>query len=304
MSDNEIIAEITSEDKAAFDAMRDEKPIASEPEPETEEVEEESTEDEPEPDKAEKPEPEKKKDGRVPLRKLREEEERRKSLEKELSEQREIMARADERLRILAEVNKPRQEEQAPPDPDQDPIAALKWVQEQQRKADEQREHFAREQQERAYIEQIDGSYRSGWKAYQQDVPDAADAYRHWITAMDGYFDSVGLPEAQRNEAIIREERRIALAAQSRGMNPAGMIYRQAEKFGYRKAEAPEPAKDAEKEVERRQKAAPAARSLSNAGGVKGGEITVQDLATMSEEEFAEMRAKMSPRAFERLLGG
>lgn len=253
---------------------------------------------------------EKERRGRVPLRQFRQEEERRKAAEREAQTLREQAARFDERLRMIyaAQQQQPEEKDEAP-DPSQDPIGAIQWQQRQieaQRQAYEQQQQQAREQ---AIISQIDNGYRRSFAEFSAEKPDAPLAYQHFTNALGAYFENLGVPEAQIDALVIQEERRLAYQAAQRGQNPAQIVYEMARKFGY--SPAPQESQDreaiekAEKDIDRRQKAAAASKSISNASGSRGGRMpSAQELISMSDEEFAEMRSKMSDREFRRIAGG
>jgi hypothetical protein len=289
--------------EAPAEAEADEDLEADAPEPETAEV------DEPEaPEAEEKP----KRDGRVALRKLRAEEERRKTAEKEAVQLREQFARADERLRMLYQASQSQQQppqDDSAPDPKADPIGAIEWQQRQiemQRQAYEQQQVAQREQ---AIISQIDNGYRRAFTEFAADSPDAPEAYQHFTNALGKYFENMGVPDAQIDALVVQEERKLAYQAAQRGQNPAEIVYNLAKQFGYQPKPAESASKEevekAEKDIDRRQKAAPASKSLSSASGSRGGRNpSMAELASMTDEEFADMRSKMSDREFRRLAGG
>jgi hypothetical protein len=307
----------TKEERNYFDSKGEapvkEAPVESEAE---EEIEAKAPEiDEPETDEAEtEPEAEErpKRDGRVALRKLRAEEERRKTAEKEAFQLREQFARADERLRMLYQASQSQQQppqDETAPDPKADPIGAIEWQQRQiemQRQAYEQQQTAQREQ---AIISQIDNGYRRAFTEFASDAPDAPEAYQHFTNALGKYFENLGVPEAQIDALVVQEERKLAYQAAQRGQNPAEIVYNLAKQFGYQSKPAESDSKEAvekaEKDIDRRQKAAPASKSLSSASGSRGGRNpSMAELASMTDEEFSEMRSRMSDKEFRRLAGG
>jgi len=256
----------------------------------------------------------KKKDvGRVPLRKLREEEDRRKNVETERDTLKEQFARADERLRLLFQSQQQEQtREPPPPDKNQDPLGFMEWQQSQiERLA---REQHAQQQsyQQQAQINAVDTAYKQAWGTFANKTPDALDAYQHFVTVTAGYLEMQGVPSDKINALVENEERKITVAAMQRGMNPAELIYEKAKAFGFQpkpvvtqQQKNDEAAQKAEADIERRQKGAAAAKSLSTAGGTRGGQsVTALDLASMSDDEFAEVRAKIGDRAFNKIMGG
>lgn len=259
-----------------------------------------------------------KKYGRVPARKLMEEKRARQALEKELSEIREKFTRGDERLRMIMEAQQAQQarqqapeQELSPPDPHTDPIRAIEWQQQQIEAQRQWQEQQLNAQREAAVIAQLDNGYRQAWGQFANNKPDAMNAYKHFVDVTSAYLEMQGIPQAKIDEMVANEERKIAYQAFQRGVNPAEIIYEKAQIMGYRNvpAQAEQPAdnsivKKAEEDVVRRQKAASASKSMSSAGGSRGGNLpSIEELANMSEDEFAEFRAKVGERQFRKLMG-
>jgi len=306
----------TPQERAYFES-KGEKPIdveapdtetvddsTDEPESEAPEVE---AKEEAETEDAETKEPEKpRKDQRVPLRKLQEEVNARRELERKNQELAEQFARADERLRMLFQAQQPEQPKApAVPDPKDDPIGFMEWQKsEVERLATEQRQQQEVYQQQ-AQINAIDTAYKQSWAVFNTEKPDALDAYQHFVNVTAAYLEMQGVPQQQINDLVQNEERKITVAAMQRGMNPAELIYEKAKTFGYqpKAAAVDETAKKAEADIDRRQKAAVASKSLSSAGGSKANTPSAMDLANMSEEEFEEFRSR-NPRAYKQIMGG
>lgn len=305
MSDTEngIVDGLSDNEQAQMEAMRSEQPVEIEAS-ESEELEAEG-DDAPEAEQDD-PQPERKKDGRVPLRKLVAEEERRRNAEKELADVRERFSRTDERLNVLNQLLSQRQQAQpeAPPDPQTDPIRSIEYTQQQMRQMQAQQEMQQRAYAEQQAIGQIDNAYKSEWQQFAGKQSDALDAYQHFVSAIEQNF-SLFEPSP---EAVARRienfEREIFVAARQRGVSAAEHIYNMAKQFGYApKADAK--ADDAAKKIAMREKAAGAAKSLSNAGGPKsnGALPSAEEIANMSDDEFMELRERIGERGFNRILG-
>lgn len=274
--------------------------------PETEAKEENASDDE-----GAKEEKKKKDVGRVPLRKLREEEDRRKQVETERDTLKEQFARADERLKLLFNAQQQQAKEPAPPDKNQDPIGFMEWQQSQIERLEQgqraQQEHHQRQSQ----IGQIDNAYKQSWSAFASKTPDALDAYQHFVNVTAGFLEMQGVSAEQINQLVENEERKITVAAMQRRVSPAELIYEKAKAFGFQpkpvvtqQQKNDEAAQKAEADVERRQKGAAAAKSLSTAGGSRGGQsITAAELASMSDDEFDEVRSKLGDKAMRKLMG-
>lgn len=251
----------------------------------------------------------KRKDSRIPLRKLQESENQRRELEKRLAEREEAFARADERLRTLLQIAQPKEEAPAIPDPKEDPIGAIEWQKAQIERIEQERQRQAAEYQQQQQLSALDTSYRQSWTSFAGKQQDAIDAYNHFINVTGAFLDMQGVPKEQINQLIENEERKIAYAALQRGANPAELIYERAKQMGYApKAAAPvaddNAGQKAEADIERRQKAASASKSLGSASGQRSEAMpSARELADMPEEEFAEFRLKISERQMRKLMG-
>jgi hypothetical protein len=252
----------------------------------------------------------KRKDSRIPLRKLQESENRRRELEKKLSEREQAFARADERLRMLVEAQQPRQEAPTHPDPKDDPIGAIEWQKQQLERIENERQRSAQEYQQQQQLAALDNTYCQSWSSFAGKQHDAIDAYNHFISVTRTFLDMQGVPQNQINQLIENEERKIAYAALQRGANPAEMIYERAKQMGYSpKAAAPveddTSRKAGEADIERRQKASSASKSLGAASGSRAGALpSFAELAEMSEDDYAEFRSKVGERQLRKLMGG
>jgi len=269
---------------------------------ETEQVDE-GDEGEAEPEQKAKPEPKQK---TVPHQALHAEREARKRIETELRTQREANARLDERLRLLDQAIRQRNEpaEQAP-DMNTDPIGWMQW---QAKQVNSSVERVAREQaQQREIAErdrqiaEIDRSYMAAARDFARTEPTFMDAYGHVVRGLDAYFRVAGYSDpGERAQLVASEERRIAMAARQRGENPGEAIMAIAREQGW----APKSAQNAAVEaVERRQKAAPAARSLSAVGAASNGLPSAQTLAEMSDDEFAALVERLPESKVRAIFG-
>jgi hypothetical protein len=145
------------------------------------------------------------------------------------------------------------------------------------------------------------------WATFATEKPDALDAYGHYIAVTQRMLERRGFTGEALQTQVQNEERRVALQALQANVSPAEWIYEDAKMMGYTPKEAkPAPAevsKKAEADIERREKAANASRSLSSAGGERASIPTITELANMSDEEFMEFE-KRNPRALKKLMGG
>lgn len=240
----------------------------------------------------------------VPHQALHAERMRRQELERQLEESRRKFELFESRME---EINKAMQPKEQVPDELQDPIAAIKYTKDQlanlQRQQQEQAQQRAEQERQQQAVSQIDNAYRQAWEQKLSSSPDAIEAYNAFTKALDGHFQLRGIADPyQRTQAIMAEERAIAVRAMQQGLDPADLIIQQAGLYGYQA----KPKQDAVAQVENRQRGQAAARSISNAGGQtsNGGQITAARLAEMSAEEFDAYKSKLTPSQYARIMGG
>lgn len=252
------------------------------------------------------------------------ERERRKALEKELGDIRDKYARGDERLRLLSEAlaqPKPQQQEQNPaemPDPEQDIFGALKWLADQQRAVTERVNGTSQRVEASDAETQIKSAYVNDVRAFVGQAPDFGDAYQFLLQGRDAELQAMGVADpAERAQMIQDEEKWIVVRALKAQSSPATAVYNLAKARGYKKAEAPpangqqaaQPAAPnngaAAEKIATIAKAKEATRSLSNVGGSPGVDaLTMEALASMSEDEYAAIRSKLSPSKFAQIMVG
>jgi len=239
----------------------------------------------------------------VPIKALHEERDARKALADQLRERDDRFARLEGRLQELGQrFGQPQQQEQQrPPSVEEDPVGAIKRVDDTVRSLAERQQA---EHQEREFVTAYGNAARQ-FAATQTDFP---GAYQHLMAARDGELQAIGFTNpAQRAAIIANEERSIALRAFSENVNPAERIYALAKARGYAApaAEAaasasPSPApaatavntseRSASEKVAQTQRAQEAARSLSGGGGsASSGGLSLDALADMSDEEFGQI---------------
>jgi hypothetical protein len=134
-----------------------------------------------------------------------------------------------------------------------------------------------------------------------RDRPDFLAAYRHARQARVSELCTLGYSPQEALAITFDNEAEIISNAYASGHNPAQVIYDYAQRHGYRGRSAGGPehraaglaprSGSAMSEVEKVVLAArgqAASKSLSNAGGGSTGTLTLEALAGMSDEEFAE----------------
>ncbi|MBM3758299.1 MAG: hypothetical protein FJW38_30530 [Acidobacteria bacterium] len=228
------------------------------------------------------PRPEKPPAGFVPHGALHAERESRREAEARLREVNEKVANMEARFQEFIR----RSQEPEVPSFDIDPAAALKHQQDiLAQKVDlvERREAAMARQQE------FMGRYRAAAQEFAAKKPDFGHAYQHLIAQMREELELRGYRDPVRREEMLQiEEADMALRLLEVGENPAEMIYRMAQRRGY-KAQAPA-ARMAQLEA-----GAQAAQSV----GAAPGRDTAQE--TMTLQWLSSLEGKDFDVAFEKM---
>lgn len=257
-----------------------------------------------------------KKSETVPHKTFHYERERRKAAEKDAADTRERMARLEERTKLILEGQiKPAEakpEAPAIPDPEKDPLAAIKWVHEQiaaqnKSQAEKTAQEAQQTEQQREWQQTYERVNRDYSMATEADptVTEAHNALRQSLgaelTEVYGLSQQDALQEMQRIE-----NQHLAHVAQH-GLEIGDYIKKLARTRGWRPAEAASvpaavPAAPA-KPNDKLEQARAAGASLGASGGAvaNSGVITPQMLADMPEDEFQAYMNKNggTRRAFE-----
>lgn len=281
-----------------------------------------------------KKEPEKAKDTKKPEEKqktvphgaMEAERQRRKQVEAAFEtfkrEQAERQARLDERLSIINEALKPKEEE---PDPDKDIFGAFEHLrgqfQELQQRHQTEQQQTAEQRRQQEQVNQIRVHYMADAEAFSAETPDFKDAYQFLLTSRQKELRL--LPAYRSNplalrQAIEQDELAIVQSALDNGESPAAVMYAIAQARGYAPKIDEEP--PVEEEVKPEEKPAPtgndkieeiekrrdASISLSDGGGSPGGEkITLEAIDRMKPDEFKAFVAKINknnPKGMDKLM--
>lgn len=264
-----------------------ESEIAAEtPEQETPEAEAKP----PEEPKAEEPKQEKV----VPLAALHEERQRRKELQAEI--QRERQERAAKEAVIQDRLNQMWQAQNPGPqfrDPekDPDPLAALAHNQQltvrQMQEFQQQRQVEEAQKRQAQQTQQLVEWARFQAGEFVKEAPDFGDAYTHLLNVRRGELEAMGMQPHEVKATLEENELWIYHSAAQRGGNPADMIYKMAKAAGYTGKK--EPAPDAnEQKLATLQKGVAASKTLASPAA--NGKPTAEQIANMTDEEFAEFK--------------
>lgn len=161
--------------------------------------------------------------------------------------------------------------EETPPDPETDPIGALKY---NQKKWAE----FQQQQQQNAHRQAIQGAYQASLHSYMATEPAFKDAYEHALKSRAAELTAYGMAEHEIDAALKDEQLQIAETALRQGKNPAEIIYKFAEARGFQK-KPPEQKQEVKPAIDpavERAKA-DAALSLSSGGKPPANDLTDEE---------------------------
>lgn len=252
-----------------------------EPEPtEDEKIAEEAVEEaEKKEEVPEKPEKEEKK---VNLGALHEERAKRKELESKIA----VM---EDRFKQLVSQLSPKQEPQIP-SVDDDPVTNLNTRLEQ---AEQFQRQVIEERQAVAQQQQVIETYRAKSAEYAQENPDFQNAYQYVLKGRLSELEELGMSKEAALHVAQQEEFGIALKSLQDGANPAERIYKIAQLRGYKKAETkPEVPKKDLSVIEKGQK-----NSKVSGSATPEGELTLEAIAEMDDDEFAKAWEKIEKQA-------
>lgn len=219
---------------------------------------------------------------------------------KEIQKQIEVMKQENEQLKstfnkILSKAQEQAEAANKPPVPsfEDDPIAALKYENEQLKKEMNGFKEFTTKQQQQAEIarkqNEFVNTYRSKANEFKQANPDFQDAYDYVMQNRLEEFKVAGYTEEQAKQLVIEDEAAIVANALSQGKNPAESIYNLSKLRGYKKEStinAQAKINSNQQKIEAMEKGLKASKSLSNSGGVAKENLTPEAVAQMSDEEF------------------
>jgi hypothetical protein len=287
--------ELSEDDSAAIAAMDGSEELETE-------VTETPAEEEPAEgaESEEQQQPEQKKTKTVPHQALHQERMERKKAEERARSLEAQFAQLNERLRQAAEAQR-----EPPPDPDQDPIAALRYEREQrealQRAIEEQRQQQHQAYQQQQFENEVISYASSQVQEFRAENPSYDEALQYLEKVRSDELSLFGMTPQQIKQQIHGEAMNLAANCAQRGANVAETIYRMAEVRGFR----PKPdTSKAEEKIKTVSTAQERSKSLSSAGGKSGGaEMTVETLLKMEPDEF-DSWCRKNPAKAKALMGG
>ena len=283
-----MLGEDSAEDNAALEEMRqaDREPAKESPAenaaPEEDEDASEAEDGESTPDIDSAGEP--KTPQTVPYGVLREERDKRQQLEQRLAAESSRMQKMEETFQQLlqrAQEAVPTPQEEVP-DFDLDPDAYTKYkletIEKKLTAEENQRQEYARRQQQSQQAQQFVGMYANAAKEYAKEKPDMGEAYNYAISRLEDGLKMQGYAGQDLARELEKAEERVVYNAFQAGENPAARMYGIAEHYGYKLKPATKAADgDMLDEVVKKEAAT---KSLSKVSG--GGEVPVS-LRRLSE---------------------
>ncbi len=224
-------------------------------------------------------------DRQVSLQALQQERARRQTAEQQLQEMQRAIQQAQ------AEYER----QQKTPDPQEDPIGAIQYQNEQLKAQLEQvsqwRQQQEAAQQQAAFQAELVNRVAQSAREFAQQAPDYPEAWKFVTEARSKQLAPLIPDPVQREQAMMREALEIATQAMQQGLNPAQRYYEIAKAWGYQGAQqqpaTPPPPVHSTPATETIQ------RGLKQQSGISGGGSTPN--TEMSPQQLANIR---DPKAF------
>lgn len=254
----------------------------------------------------------------VPHQALHAEREEHKKTRSELQAIREKQAILEDRWNTLLKAREATQEpEKGPPDPETDIFGYVKWQNEKLAALENQQAERQKQEEQYRQQTQADQEIVSYWQSavqeYSAATPDFTDAakwlsdFRHKQLEALAPIDERMANPAARNAQIDAELKQIIATARQRGENPATMVHKLAEGWGYKKAapaatQSPPALPDKLATIEAAQEAA---RTVGQAPGRSGSDaLTPESIAQMSAADFERWSSDpKNAKLLDRMLG-
>lgn len=257
-------------------------------------------------------EPEAPQQKHVPLAALQEERRFRQMSDQRQRELELQNARMAERLQMFEQQHQRQQpqqpEVQAPPDPQQDIFAAIRYQQEQLQRHSELIENYQRAFQQEEQKRWALATAQTQVARFAEKQTDYPEAYKYYTRSRMAEMQAMGIPEEEMLQRWEDEERGLINYTLQKRINPGQALYQLALARGYqpRSAGAPDaPASpQAERHLQQIAQGQQVQRTLSDTGAKSnnGARMTADQLLRMSDEEF-DAYSEKNPRALDKLLG-
>lgn len=155
----------------------------------------------------------------VPLKALQEE----RRANKELAER---LAQVEQMIRQAQQPQQEPQQEEQGPDPETDPIGALKWER-------QKRLALEAESQQQQQVHRLRTIASASVQEFKAQTPDYNDAYQYAMSARMKQLAALGYDQQTIIQTVGNEELDLAARALNAGRNPGQVIYEFAQSWGY-----------------------------------------------------------------------
>lgn len=227
----------------------------------------------------------------VPLGAIQEARNENKTLKKELEELKTKWTGGEQKLNAL--LQKIQGDKQELPAYDKNPLEHLKAkndaLEADLRTIKEAEEKRGKESEVNTQMAEFQRNVVSAEKTFAKENPDYAEAVAKVQEVWRHEYELAGVPEQLIDSMLARKGAQFSYASIQKEQNPAEAVYKLAQRYGYTKAEKKEESKDKDK-LKTIAKGQEAEKSLTT--GKSGGDMSLEALATMSEEELDEYVAK------------
>jgi len=218
---------------------------------------------------------------------------------KEFQKQLDALKGENENLKsTFDKILKKAQEQSQDPAPsfDDDPVAALKYENEQLKKqmADfnsYKDQQIQQTEQQRGY-QQFVQNYQQKAAEFSQEHPDFNDAYKYALECRLSDYKSLGYTDQQARQLVGDDEKAIAARALQEGDNPAESIYNFAKSRGFNGQQQPQQQSPQDKiaanneKIAKLEKGIEASKSIHSGGGQPVKDFSLSDVANMDDDDF------------------
>lgn len=185
------------------------------------------------------------------------------------------------------------------PNYDDDPLAALKYENEQLRskidpleKAEQNRQqNYTQQQQQKKFISE----YAASADEFKETTPDFDDAYDHLVDSRMKDYIASGYSKEEAANLLQEDEIATVIKARQQGVNPAERIYALAKIRGYngnKKSDADnfksQIAKNTQK-INQLERGVKASKTLSDSGTHSDERLTLETISQMDDDEFSKV---------------
>lgn len=222
----------------------------------------------------------------VPLGAVQEARNENKTLKRELDELKTKWTGGEQKLNALLErLQGPKEEV---PAYDKDPLAHLKSknqeLEDKIKALSEVEEKRGKETEASNQIQDLQNKILAAERSFVSEKKDYAEAVGKVQEVWRAEYEAAGVPEQLIESMLARKGLQFSYAAMQKDQNPAEAVYKLAHRYGYKPA-ADESQKDKDK-LKTIAKGQEAEKSLSSGKGA--GDMSLEALATMSDEEMDE----------------